>query len=449
MKMTPVFNNFFNEPTSALNLAIFRIVIFVFLLFSTDFAQVDRFLSFSPDLIDPASGIAWLSPLLLSAADTQLLVILYKIFCTLAIFGLFTRCSALIATLLGIYLLGIPHLFGKIYHEHQNLIWFGLLLAASPCGDVWSLDALIKKHWRKNVLNSIDTLSRIYTVPLRFVWLLLAVVYFFPGIAKLRTGGLEWIFSDNLKILIHDMSLKSPDIPLVWIFDSVYFTILAAFCVVFFEVTFIFAIFFRTTRYLYAVGGILFHSLIHIMIGFPFYQLRICYVGLLDWYSFLPDRHSHIKEETPRTRRQFYTTIATGSFLVLINGTYGMTNSWGWPFTAYPSMNMNYKSGQATPHPQFSFVALDTDGKNVDISKDLEAFINKLRRTRWKHRQRVHLLPNNEAERKRELRLVWNELLKANPLLKDVHQLQLYRSFDSNAEPQLLTAIDDLAFGPK
>jgi hypothetical protein len=61
-----------------------------------------------------------------------------------------------------------------------------------------------------------------YTWPVRTVWLLTALVFFAAGVAKLRHGGLEWVFSDNMReTLLGQHYVPWPPGPLgLWIADQ-------------------------------------------------------------------------------------------------------------------------------------------------------------------------------------------------------------------------------------
>ena len=47
-------------------------------------------------------------------------------------FGLFTRTSAIVTTILALYVFGIPQMFGKVNHSH-HMVWLPRC-SPLPCG---------------------------------------------------------------------------------------------------------------------------------------------------------------------------------------------------------------------------------------------------------------------------------------------------------------------------
>jgi hypothetical protein len=88
----------------------------------------------------------------------------------------------------GYHLYAIAQLAGHVWHD-MHLLWFCALLAASPCADVLAVGA---RH-------PLAAAGRAYALPLLVVRLLLASIYFSPGLHKLGTSGLACALSDNLR----------------------------------------------------------------------------------------------------------------------------------------------------------------------------------------------------------------------------------------------------------
>lgn len=113
--------------------------------------------------------------------------------------GLHTWVSATVALLTGVYVMGIPQLYGKMNYYH-HLIWFTALLVPSQCADVLSVDAVRRTSGRSSPASPQPAST--YAVPIRYAWLLLGVLYFFPGVWKFVSEGFAWAFSENLKFQI-------------------------------------------------------------------------------------------------------------------------------------------------------------------------------------------------------------------------------------------------------
>jgi hypothetical protein len=116
----------------------------------------------------------------------------------LACVGLWTRASSAVAFVLGVYLLGLPQCFGKIDHWSGLLVLTMGVLALARSGDAWSWDALRRE--RRGEASPAP--SGEYRWPLELARLLLVLVFFAAGIAKLRQGGLAWASADNMRAIL-------------------------------------------------------------------------------------------------------------------------------------------------------------------------------------------------------------------------------------------------------
>jgi len=141
----------------------------------------------------PLFTILHLKPL---APDVlAVLQVVWRASLLLSAVGLFTRASMVVASVLGVYLLGLPHNFGQTYHFDAVLVIAMGVLACSRAADACSVDVLLRDDpppkW-----------SGEYRWPIRAIWVAVALVFFAAGLAKLRYGGLAWITSGNMSILL-------------------------------------------------------------------------------------------------------------------------------------------------------------------------------------------------------------------------------------------------------
>jgi len=126
------------------------------------------FSSIPPELRFPPPGLHWLlAHLPINETWAWGASVLMLVFCFTAAVGLFTRTSAIACLILGFYVLGIPQFYGKINHYH-HLLWFTAILAASPCADVLSIDA-IRWSWKRADNESTEPPgpANVYALPLR------------------------------------------------------------------------------------------------------------------------------------------------------------------------------------------------------------------------------------------------------------------------------------------
>jgi hypothetical protein len=132
------------------------------------------------------------------------LYIVLRVAILLSAVGLMTRLSTVVAFALHAYLMSLVNMYGKmLFPSAVGVIMLGIL-AASSAGDSLSLDAAIRKRWARWPFGKAEPPARssAYRWPVQLVRVYIVMVFFFAGLSKLRYGGLEWIFSDNLANLI-------------------------------------------------------------------------------------------------------------------------------------------------------------------------------------------------------------------------------------------------------
>ncbi|HST52890.1 MAG TPA: DCC1-like thiol-disulfide oxidoreductase family protein [Pyrinomonadaceae bacterium] len=280
---------FFNTPTDAVNLAVFRIVLLLFTIYFYFTLNVPWYGRMPPELLFPPKGFGWvLAYVPVGEASVRAVSILFLCCCFAGVVGLFTRASLVVGLLSGVYVLGVPQLYGKINHYH-HLLWFIAILAVSPCADVLSCDALVAA-WRRadGGVTEPPKPSLAYSLPLRFVWLLMGALYFSSGVWKVWTGGYRWAFSDNLRNIMYNKWMEFGDWTPVFRLDQ--YPLLYKFSAagsILFELSFVVLIFFPLLRKLAVVGGLIFHNMIYVVMRINFYPLVVCYVSFVNWASLL------------------------------------------------------------------------------------------------------------------------------------------------------------------
>ncbi|HET8940226.1 MAG TPA: HTTM domain-containing protein [Polyangiales bacterium] len=262
-----------------LGLAALRIALGAVILISPELWQAPYWAGLPAHLRFPPEGLGWALQVLPIDQDyaraAQALLIAS---CAAAILGLRARLAMLGVTLFGLYVFGLSQLSGAVIHN-MHLFWFSALLAVSPCGD-----ALTLQRWLRGQPYTALPAALAYTVPLQCARVLLAAVYFFPGFWKLKTSGLTWIFSDNLRNQIYWKWFEiGATAPTLRVDQQPWLLQLAAAAVVVFELGFITLIWSRRGRMLAAFCGVLFHLGTQWIMGITFISLIACYVMLLDW----------------------------------------------------------------------------------------------------------------------------------------------------------------------
>jgi predicted DCC family thiol-disulfide oxidoreductase YuxK len=173
--------------------------------------------------------------------------------------GFMTRPSLIVSAILGTYLLALGHNFGQTYHFDAILVLAFWILAFSRAGDAWSIDALRDGARHRDVAGPPP--SPEYHWPVQLILVTFSLVFCAAGIAKLRASGLQWIFSDQLAILLDRVQYHISDADPVLPWSSTLARIpgaamMLAFSTIFFETFYPIALFSRRLRPLFIVGGL-------------------------------------------------------------------------------------------------------------------------------------------------------------------------------------------------
>jgi len=317
-------------------------------------------------------GLEWFVEVLpISEGSASLMALVAQVAAVAVLLGLFSRLSLVVLSVSLYYVLALPQLSGSVMHDH-HLWWFAVVLAASPCGDALSVDALIARR-RGRDRSGDRGLS--YGLPIRAIWLLLGIIYFFPGLWKLLTSGAAWIFSDNLQYQMYAKWAQMADYePLFRIDRYPWLCQLGALGVVLFELSFLPLVLFKRTRPWAVVGGLVFHQLTRLFIGLRFPVLWLCYPMLIDWEGLL-ERWGFFESESddelgvepaPSAMPGRMTWPGAAAAAVMLAGalSFGAIGfSDAWPFACYP------KFDEIAPRslPDIELVLVDQEGEERTI----------------------------------------------------------------------------------
>ena len=275
---------FWFEPVRPLNLGLCRILFFgAFFLFylQSDFSAWGEVSEsfWMPVGIFKVLHLSALSGGLLVAMET-----IWKISLALSCIGIFTRPSTISSFIFGAYLLGLPHNFGKIHHTDALVVIVLGIMAVSRCGDAYSIDQLMR---RGHQVSSSERLraSGEYTWPVRAVWVTFALIFFAAGVSKLRHSGLEWIFSDNMAILLtRSVDDGHPLLPWgVYLVQYSWLPQLLAAGTVALEISYPLALFSRKARWVIVPSVFFMQVGIWVFMGPPFPQFLICNLFWVPW----------------------------------------------------------------------------------------------------------------------------------------------------------------------
>jgi hypothetical protein len=277
---------FWFEQVDSLNLGLCRVLFFgAFFLHYLDY-DVTNWAEVSDSLWMPV----WIFQLFhLPVMSISLLVVLqivWKISLALSSIGLFTRISTGSSFILGIYLIGLPHNFGKVNHSDAILVFIFAIMALSRCGDSCSVDRLIwKARQRNDTSRQRPQVSGEYTWPVKAVWVMFALFFFGAGVSKLRHSGLEWIFSDNMAVLLLQAQFQGKS-AVQWGFflaQHQWLTQLVAAATIAIEVGYPLALFSHRARWILVPGAFSMQIGISLLMGITFKPFLICTLFWVQW----------------------------------------------------------------------------------------------------------------------------------------------------------------------
>ena len=281
-----ILRGYFGGVTHPLNLAVTRILVFVICLNALNIDEILWFSGLPVALQFPPKTLAWLAPHIpINPQFASVAIAVFVVGSICGILGLFTRWAALAVVVSGLYALGIPQLYGKVDHYH-HVLWFASILAFSPCSDAFSLDA-IRRAWSAARLNAVPIArapALAYALPLRFIWILMGIIYFFPGMWKARLSGLDWAIGPGFTNILYQKWFELGWwLPVIRVdqFPPVLLTMMALGTIVF-ELSFVFLIFSAKTRAIAAAAGTVFHYMTNVFLNIWFWDLNLMYLTFFD-----------------------------------------------------------------------------------------------------------------------------------------------------------------------
>lgn len=332
--------SFFSSTTTAKNLAIFRIVFFGFFLIGGVF-YIPQLWQSSIDFTElPASSrvdlpfMGWYPALIpFNKPLVTIAIILFSISILAATLGYRTRLFILLFVICAFYLLGIPNFYGKVNHNH-HILWISIILAFSPCNHAYSLDAVLGRV----KINNAYSQAQKYAQPLRLIWLLIGIIYFFPGFWKMWSCGMDWALTDNVRNHFYAkwFELGGDWLPFFRIDSYPTLYKCMGLFTVFFEFFFIFWLFNKSSRTIGVIAGILFHIGTFIFMNIFFVVLLIGYVSFIPWH-----RLTRQTEDEPLNEKFDRTNIGMriGIALIVVLTLFGVGRIHSWPFSVYPTFD--------------------------------------------------------------------------------------------------------------
>lgn len=291
-------NRYWFAPTSLRRLAIFRILVFGFLIVDALYLQIpgciEGLKNASPEFFKPLLIIRILhlgpppSPFVLDII--YVLLILFAVGATL---GLVTRFCVFASLALYVYITGMWWSFEGIHHSEEIFIFAMSALALSPCGKVLSLDELLariraakrKGEFQRNGAEERESEYALW--PIRLVQVLIALIYFNAGFWKLKLAGLSWMDGVTLQFhLIRHYFLGQYviDLGLMISKSPIILKILSVFTLVW-ELGFPIILIFPKLAWIWLPMGLFFHIGTGFTMDTWFFHVWFCYIAFIHFES--------------------------------------------------------------------------------------------------------------------------------------------------------------------
>ncbi|MFT5145159.1 MAG: hypothetical protein ACI80V_002235 [Rhodothermales bacterium] len=347
------------EASDPRDLAALRMVVFFSLAVYASPWEIGRFAGLPPELIVAPVGwgllLQWLPP------DPSWAVPLAWVFVGLAVAagaGIAPRITAWGAVTAGIMVLGIPQFYGKINHYH-HLIWFAAVLAASPAWDVWTVGWPPAGRKNPPTPRTRPDASTRYGRPLRWIWLLIGLIYFFPGYWKFVVAGPSWVDGTALGTMLQAQWYRVGIDPAVR-FDLGALSALAGIAVLTLEIGFVFALVQRGMRSLFVCGAAAFHLAVFLVADINFWTLGVCLVAFVPVGRLLDGKAGQPAVSASKLRPAGRSWVAGGlASLALLAGFTGFDS---WPVAVYPTF-------AGLPDTLYPTLILEVDGQRLDPYK--------------------------------------------------------------------------------
>ncbi len=426
---------YWQGESAPVDLAVLRIVTFGCVLWMLPRPEI--FLSQPRGLISMPFGWNWIGdhfPITAGWTTTsRMLVLVGSLF---GLIGLCSRTAALVAFLGAFYGYGIFQIWGKPTHYH-HLVWFLAMLAVAPAGDALSVDAWLAR--RRSPRSDPCEPTRTHGLPLRFVWLLIGIIYLFPGLWKLWSVGFTWCSADAMRDLIHARWDEIPFFtPLARIDRSDWLLWMGGILVVVFEVGFLFALFLPRLLPWFVAGGVVFHLTNFAILLIFFWAIPIFYLSMVPWGRLWtrlrrrpalvatatspPPRSgepSRISTEPPWRRRAL---LAVGTILVTCNSLAGGLRITSWPFACYPTFAYRASSTKLTLGLEVEFASAPPK------VLDLRRYFGVLGADRWDRELHWLALEPNPGAAEKRFRAVWLQVRSLDPELQvPVSRIHFFR----------------------
>ena len=261
-----------------------RFIVHGVFLFDTVFTSYSALGSLPPTILRPTGVMKFLPWSFYDQLQTHggmmTLKTLMLVSLLLSTAGFLTAVSTKTSLLLVGFYQGLLRSFGHFNHDEMIAIYFLVVLAFAPCGDAFSIDSRLGRTKQDRPVFA-------YAYPILLMQLLLAWAYFSSALIKLRVAGLKYLSPDNLPALaifhsldnLHDTAFRGA----FWLPQVREYLPYVVVFVLFWELLFPLAVFWRRSRWLILGIGLVFHFSTMFLMNIFFPHQLAMYVIFVDW----------------------------------------------------------------------------------------------------------------------------------------------------------------------
>lgn len=199
----------------------------------------------------------------------------------LALVGLFTRTSMFVLAAGVWFFVAHEYSYNDRHHAEALSSIFLMALAFSPCGESFSIDALIRRRRDRaaGAANREPVLVDTAMWPLKLAHVLLTLTYLSTGVSKIvGGGGLGWMNGYTLQIYTLGPALNRGFPFGVWIAQHHTLAIVLSVATVVFETFFFISLLVPWTAPFFFVGALFFHTSLYFAAGHDFFQNMVLLV---------------------------------------------------------------------------------------------------------------------------------------------------------------------------
>ncbi|HSE83314.1 MAG TPA: hypothetical protein VLB01_02050 [Thermodesulfobacteriota bacterium] len=297
-----IWDRFWFTPTSLRRLAIFRILIFGFLIWNSLYIWVPGYIeslkNVSPEFFEPLLiiRVLHLSPPT-SPFALDIVHLLLTLFAAGAMVGFMTRFCILGSLVLFLYVVGMWWSFEGIHRSESPVFIFAMVaLLLSPCGRVLSVDEVIarirgSKGRGESQRDRDEGLESEYALwPIRLTQVFVAFAYFNAGFWKIKMSGFSWANGAALQFHLIDHHLRGHSITDLGLHIAHHPMLCSALSVLtlVWELGFPIILVFPRLAWIFLPLGLSFHIGTGITMATWFYPLWFCYIAFIDFEAVGP-----------------------------------------------------------------------------------------------------------------------------------------------------------------